>query len=70
MARAGHTEEQRAQRERLRAMVDALRDGRPIPVSEPAQQAVEAGSSVNKGRLTFVAAGRGGRSSVVDVRLV
>lgn len=38
------TEEQRAQRERLRAMVDALRDGRPIPVSEPAQQAVEAGS--------------------------
>ena len=38
------TEEQRAQRERLRAMVDALRDGRPIPVSEPAQQAVEVGS--------------------------
>ena len=38
------TEEQRAQRERLRVMVDALRDGRPIPVSEPAQQAVEAGS--------------------------
>ena len=25
---------------------------------------------VNKGRLTFVAAGRGGRSNVVEVRLV